>query len=336
MDSSPAALIAVLQEGIAVLDERGGLLAGNVAMTEMLALAGTQAPARDLGALGVDALSEARLRSGECVTVDVVGRCFALRCAREGAMCWLVAHEITAHERALSAVVELVRLRAMAGGVATLVHEFNNMMNACLGLAAHVRPHLRDPLDVRVLQDLSLGTQQGAHLARTIVRLLTRSIGERAVVPLSAILDEAMTVTAKAASQRGIQVVIEKGDASLIVRTVVVEAVQAVWQALMGIVERTPSRILITQAHAEVAIGAQRVRAVASVCMRASGLAHDAMEEIVRVVAGAPGCMAALARSPMASGLAAAVFVQLRLGGDLTARLQGEDLQLELRWPLAC
>jgi signal transduction histidine kinase len=336
MDSLPTELLALLREGLATLAAGGRVEPHNEAMRELLAAAGgPRGSARDLAGLGLAKAQQAELRAGGCLAVQFGARHWQLRCAGAGASAWLVASETTAEQRAGAALAELVRLRGLAAAAGNLVHDFNNLLNSCIGLAGHVRPHMHDPLDQRILRELEHGTQQGAQLARAMARLLVRSSGERATVPSTALVDDALALSAKAAGQRGVQLAVERSASAPVVRTVVAEAVQALWHGLMALVDRQPRALRIVLDAAEVAIGEGRVRSCARLCITSSGLDAEARDELLGLVKGAPGLIAALGRSPLAPGLAAAVFVQGRLGGELRAEAVGEDLLLEYRWPAA-
>lgn len=336
MDSLPTELLALLRDGLATLDAGGRVEPHNEAMRELLAAAGgPRAAVDDLPGLGLGKAAQAELRAGGCIAVQFGARHWQLRCARAGASAWLVASETTAEQRAGAAVAELARLRGLAAAAGNLVHDFNNLLNSCIGLAGHVRPHMPDPLDQRILRELEHGTQQGAQLARAMARLLVRGTGERATVPSTALVDDALALSAKAAGQRGVQLAVERSASAPVVRTVVAEAVQALWHGLMALVDRQPRALRIVLDAAEAAIGDGRVRPCARLCITSSGLEAEARDELLGLVKGAPGLIAALGRSPLAPGLAAAVFVQGRLGGELRAEAVGEDLLLEYRWPAA-
>lgn len=337
MDSLPTELLALLRDGLATLDAGGRVEPHNEAMRELLAAAGgPRGPARDLAGLGLAEAQRAELRAGGCLAVQFGARHWHLRCVPgDRASAWLVANETTAEQRAGAAVAELARLRGLAAAAGNLVHDFNNLLNSCIGLAGHVRPHMHDPLDQRILRELEHGTQQGAQLARAMARLLVRGSGERATVPSTALVDDALALSAKAAGQRGVQLAVERSASAPVVRTVVAEAVQALWHGLMALVDRQPRALRIVLDAAEAAIGNGRVRPCARLCITSSGLEAEARDELLGLVKGAPGLIAALGRSPLAPGLAAAVFVQGRLGGELRAEAVGEDLLLEYRWPAA-
>lgn len=336
MDSLPTELLAFLRDGLARLDAGGRVEPHNEPMRELLAAAGgPRGAARDLAGLGLAKAQQAELLAGGCLVLQFGARHWQLRCGGAGASAWLVASETTAEQRAGAAVAELARLRGLAAAAGNLVHDFNNLLNSCIGLAGHVRPHMHDPLDQRILRELEQGTQHGAQLARAMARLLVRGTGERATVPSTTLVDDALALTAKAAGQRGVQLAVERSEAAPVVRTVVAEAVQALWHGLMALVDRQPRALRVVLDAAEVAIGDGRVRPCARLCITSSGLEAEARDELLGLVKGAPGLIAALGRSPLAPGLAAAVFVQGRLGGELRAEATGEELRLEYRWPAA-
>jgi hypothetical protein len=334
MNPIPASLGAALRDGVATVDATGAVSAPTIAMQELLALlGGGRGPVANLRDLGLSADELAVLHAGDDVGLDVGGRRWRARLCGTGGERWLVATEVTAEVRTASALAELARLRSLGAAAATLVHDLANHMNSCLGLASQVQESVSDPVEVEILGALTSGAQQGAALARTLARMLARGAGERAVVPASQLLDEALTLVAKAASQRGVAVTHGVSGDVPVVRTVVVEAVQALWQTLIAIADRMPKRVDVTLAAVDTALAAGRVRRSARVRIVATGLTRDAATELGRVVDGAPGFLSLVARTPTASGLAAAVFVLRRLGGDLLAHC-GADGGLQIDWLL--
>jgi signal transduction histidine kinase len=258
-----------------------------------------------------------------------------LRLVRDGGTDWLVASDVTAVERAAASALELIRLRALANAAGGVVHDLNNLLNAALGLAAQLDPLVRDATDRRLLQELGGGTRQGAQLLRAIARLLSRPLRDRVPVPAATIVEEAMSLVAKSAATLGVLVHVEAPAQRVVARTVVAEAVQAVWHGAMSALEHAPKRLVVASDRVAVDLGSARTRASARVRLHAVGLAPAAAREIAAVVEGAPGLLASAARSPFAAGLAAASFAQRRLGGDLAARAGDDGVELEYRWPAA-
>src|SRR5690349_14768202 len=117
MTTLPDALAAALHDAVGAVDEAGRVTAGNAAMAELLAVAGgPRGAAADLVALGLGAADVAELRAQQPIELTVDGRHWRLRLATgAGGGAWLVATETTAVEHARSAVLELARLRALAG-----------------------------------------------------------------------------------------------------------------------------------------------------------------------------------------------------------------------------
>lgn len=329
----PPGLLAALRDGVATVTAGGALVACNGPMRELLtALGRGTTAAANLTELGHEAADSAALSAGASISVAADRRHWRLHLVVDGDMRWLVSTEVAADERA-AAVVETARLRALARASAALVHDFNNHLNACLGLAAQIRPLVTDALELQILRELTTGTQQGAALARAIARSLGRATAERAIVPATQLLDEALAVVNKAAAQREVRLVRQITGATPVVRTVVVEAVQVLWQTLMALVERSPRRLVVTLARGDFALAGGRVRPVARVRLVAEELTREVVAEVLSLVECAPGFTITSARSPIGSDLVTAVFVQRRLGGDLIAAAVDDGLQLDLSWP---
>jgi signal transduction histidine kinase len=325
----PDELLNTLPIGIATVDAGGGWHAANPAMARMLG-GDVVAPA----ALGLHAETLARLWRGEVVEHDHAGNHWTLRGHRPAdGDAWVTIEDVTAAHRAASATFELARLRTMARLAATLVHDFNNLLNSAIGLCSVAELAVADPLQRELTRDLGGAVHQGAVLARTLARLLAHGIGERATVPASLLLDEALAVTAKAASQRGVRLVVTKPDAAPVVRTVVAEVVQALWQILLALLEHAPNRIGLELGLVEVVVGGGRPRPCARFRIDIAGLSATAAADCEHLVKTAPGLLPRLVKSSHASGLLVGAIILARLGGELTARRLGDDLQLDCVLP---
>lgn len=330
----PPGLFAALRDGVATVGADDALVACNGPMRELLAALGRgTTAAANLAELCPDAGELAALSAGAVISVACERRRWQLRWVADAEVRWLVSTEVSFDGGAGGAIVEVARLRAMARASAALVHDFNNHLNACLGLAAQIRPLVTDAIELQVLRELTIGTQQGAALARAIARLLGRPTGDRAIVPASQLLDEALAVVNKAAAQREVRVVRQTVGAPPVVRTVVAAAVQALWQALMALVEKSPRRLVVTLSRDDFAVAAGRVRPVARVRLVAEDLTREVVAEVVSLVEREPGFTVASARSPTAHDLVLAVFVQRRLGGDIIATAVDDGLQVDCLLP---
>ena len=301
-------------------------------MAELLALAGSGG-AVTLQHLGVFGDPASGLLAGDEVELHLALRSWRACTVATGEERWLVVHEITAQERAASATIELARLRALAAAVGNLVHDFNNHLNAALGLASIMRPVVHDPRDLQVLDSLVVGTQQGAQLARSIARLLTKAMGDRSVVPAATVVDEAVAIATKAAAQRSVSLVVPAVGKSPLVRTIVPEAVQALWQGLLAVIERAPRRNGVVLEAMSQPLGGARVRSLARVRLSITGLSAPVAAELSLLVRSDPGMVLVLGRAPLAPSLATAALVQRRLGGDLCAATVGDQLQIDYLWP---
>jgi hypothetical protein len=330
----PAAVVAAMHDGVARLDEHGHVTPANAAMQAVCAAAGA-AGGGAWSQLGGDAASLAALRAGEPVPLAVGVRTFLARAVRDDDVTWLLLHETTDAARATSAAVELLRLRALGSAAGGLVHDFNNLLNAALGVASVVGPLVQDARDQQVLRELSVGTQQGAQLARALARMLMKPGGGHAPVALATIVDEAMALAAKVAAQRGVP--LARGDApdAVRVRAPATEAVQALWHGLLALCEARPARIAITTCRHVQPLGPARQRTWGRICLAAAGLPAGATADLVALVDGGAERFAAMARAPQAASLAAAVFVARRCGGDLRASFADGVVTLDYDWPAA-
>jgi signal transduction histidine kinase len=333
MPPAPADLLAALDEGVGLLAADGGVVASNDAMHAVLAAAGASgAPVADLRGLGVDADDEARLRAGEAVAVAHAGRHWRLRCRAVAGADVLFAAETTAADRAASALAELARLRLLGRSAGVLVHDFNNMLNAAIGLAATLRPLAADPTDAQLLLDMSAGTQRGAQLLRSVARMLARSPRERVRTPLAAVVAEAVALAEKALLHRGVRPAVAPVP-DVHVRSEPTECVQAIWHGLIGLAELAPKSVRVDVDLVDAAIGDGRPRRCARLRLAAAVADDAAAAAIGRMLASDSGLLAALGSPALPSGLAAALFVQRQLGGDLTAVAADGAITLAYLWP---
>jgi signal transduction histidine kinase len=333
MSPAPADLLAVLDEGVGLLAAAGGITAANDAMRGVLAaFGGAGAPAADLRALAVDADDEARLRAGEAIEVVRGGRHWRLRCRAAGGADWLLAVETTAARRAGSAVAELARMRLLGRTAGVLVHDFNNMLNAAIGLASTLRPLAADPVEVQLLQDMTGGTQRGAQLLRSVARMLARSPRERVRTPLGPVLAEALALAEKALLQRGVRATVAAVP-DVHVRSEPTEFVQAVWHGLAALAEAAPKSVRIEVDLAEASIGDGRPRRCARLRLVGVGVDAAAATALCRLLGDADGMLSAIGAPATPSGLAAALFLQRHLGGDLAAGFVDGVLTLRYLWP---
>ncbi|MBM3974818.1 MAG: hypothetical protein FJ301_12030 [Planctomycetes bacterium] len=334
MTSLPAALSAALQEGIAAVAASGALTAHNEAMRAVqAAFSRPGAHAADLRALGVDPADEARLRAGEPVDVSVRARHWRLRLVAADGADWLLAAETTDAWRAGASRVELARLRALAKASGTIVHDFNNMLNSVIGLGAMVRPFVIDSTDVQILEELTKGTQHGSQLMRVIARMLTRPTGDRSRAALTALVDAALTMANKAFLQRGVKVEWAPATPSPLLRTEVAEASQSLWHGMIALCEMKPSTLRIFADADTFAIGDGRPRRWARARLVAAGVDPAVAAETARLFAGATGWLKAIGGGALTDGLAASLFVQRRLGGDIVATAGDGELKLDFLLP---
>lgn len=234
--------------------------------------------------------------------------------------------------RAASATAELARLRLLGRSAGVLVHDFNNMLNAAIGLAATLRSLASEPADAQMLQDMTAGTQRGAQLLRSVARMLSRSPRERARTPLAVAVAEAAALAEKALLQRGVRLQVAAMPEAH-VRAEPTECVQAIWHGLVALAEFAPKSARVEVDFVDAAIGDGRPRR----CVRlriVTAVAHEATAAATaRLIAGSEGLIAAIGSPSMSAGLAAALFLQRHLGGDLTASVDDGTLTLAYLWP---
>ena len=332
MTSLPALVATALADAVAMLGADGVLVPRTEAMRDWIDAAGGGA-APTLHTLGVTAADADALSHGEVVVVRSAARSWRVRLVGEGPQRWVVAQDTTAATREAAAAVELLRLRTLAATASTLVHDFNNLLNAAIGLAQQLGPLARSPQEVAAVQELARGTHQGAHLARTLGRLLARGAADASVVPVTELTGDAVALASKAATLLRLRIDVEAPTSPPTVRVATTEAVQALWHGLMTLVECAPRELAVVVAARDEVLSASRTRRWASVCLRARGVTPAHAAEIVQLAGGAPGGLALLARRPHSGAFAAVVYMQRRIGGDLLVTTRDDEVAIEYRWP---
>ncbi|MFO0277955.1 MAG: hypothetical protein ACK533_11815 [Planctomycetota bacterium] len=333
MPPASAELLAALDEGVGLLAADGGIVASNATMRGVLAAwGGTDAPAADLRGLAVAADDEARLRAGEAIEVARGGQQWRLRCRAADGANWLIVDETTAAHRAASAVAELARLRLLGRSAGALVHDFNNMLNAAIGLATTLRPLVVDPADAQLLQDMTVGTQRGAQLLRSVARMLARSPRERRRTKLASVVADAVALAGKALLQRGVEpTLMEVPEVEIHVDPT--ECVQAIWHGLAAVADASPRSLRVDAEVAMIARGDGRPRRCARVRLVAPVAEPAVAVGIARLLDGGGGLLGAIGSPGMSAGLAVTCSPQRRLGGDLIGDVVGDDFTLTYLWP---
>ena len=238
-------------------------------------------------------------------------------------------------DRLASSRLELARLRALAAAAGSVVHDLNNQFSAVLGLASTARQHVRDPAQLKLLDGFEHGTKAGARMVAVLGRLLRHKDGSTSACDPTEFVDDALAVLKKSVIGSGIELTVERPESLPEVRTERTEATQAVLQGLVALVAARPASLAVRCSAESLAVAGGRSRDCAVLRCAAGGLGAAAIEGLARVVAFGEGVLETVAGGPPSfEGLAGAVLIQRRLGGELASERFEGGLQLIYGWPL--
>lgn len=323
-----------LDEGVARLAADGRLLTCNRAMQGLIGRPVDGGVEASLAMFGMTPDELAAFGSGQAVACVRGDRHWRLRRVTSGVDTWLLATDVTELHRAEVATFAGARARTLATLVGAFVHDLNNHLNLTLALAGQLRGLVHDAEEGRILDELAVGTQLGAQLARSLAGMLSRDDGRRGKVLASAAVQDAIVAVTKACRGRGVALRTLRMAAGVHVRAGVADLGNLYLQCLLAVVEAEPRTVEIEFTTEESPVGGGRSRVFARLQARALGVAATSAARLLRVAHLQPGCLAELAATAgRLSGLAQAAMIAGRLGGDLRAQVVGGDLSLTCSVP---
>lgn len=301
-----------LDEGLARLLADGRLLPANRAMHELVRTAVGEGGTATLATFGVDRAA------GEVADWSHGERHWRVRVVGSGDDTWLVATEFVVAASGEDLAIAGARARALAGLAGAFVHDLNNHLNLALALAGQLRGLARDPDDTRLLDQLAIGTQQGAQLARALARMLRPDGGLRQRMDATQAAQEAVAAVAKPCAVRGVALATRLGSEPVFVRAAPADLGWLYLQQLLALVDAGAQALDVASTRVVVAIAGGRARAAVQLQARATGMAPAQMAALQVAAEVRVGTFAELgANEARRSGLVQAAMLARHLGGEL-------------------
>ena len=328
--SSPLAIPAELvQDAIAHVDASGQLHPVTLAMhgwVENVASCIADLP------LSKDQLSD--LESGAVVRLDLSGVCWQLQQNLVADVVWLVVRDVTAIDRLEASRLATARSRSLAAMAGSLTHDLNNQINLVLALTAQLDALITSPDDRQSVQDLESATQAGARLLSVLAHLLIRGERSSELLQPGELLADAVLLVEKSMVQGGVDLSVDYPQGLPSIRGSHVEIVQGVMEGFVALLGSGAKAIKCTMDRETIDVAGGRLRECVVLRCKAAPVDSVAVLSLRRIVDGQEGMLAEICgQSDVLPGLANAVFVQKRMGGDLIMSAEGRDVCLRFSWP---
>lgn len=322
---------ACVQDAVAQLSPDGSLQPVSLAMQDWSSRFGTA-----LADLPLDDDERAELAAGEPVMMLSDGEAWELRCHEADGGRWLLARDVTDREHRLATTLASMRCRALGQMASSLSHDLNNQFNAVLALSAQLGFYAQTDADRESLHELEQGTKVGARMAGVLARILMRTPARRERVAAAGLVEDALAVVRKTFEHAGIPLDVAVPERLPDVRVAQLEVVQAVMEGLHVLIELGPTGLRFSVEERELAWPDGRARACVVARCEAGGVGRERAEQVVQVAQLRPGTVAQIAKGAGGyDAILTAAFLQRRLGGDLRAELEDQQLSLEFYWPRA-
>ena len=322
---------ACVNDAVALVAEDGALRPVNELMRSWIEQVGARL---DGLPLVDDELAE--LVSGARVLMQGGERAWELSHHRVEAQRWLVARDVTDRERLRATAHAAARSRSLGSLAASLAHDLNNQLSSALALCAELSIHAQDEADIQCIREVESGTKIGAASLTALARMLSRAPAGRERVAISELLEESLSIVRKLFQQRGIGIDLLKPAQPLYVRVVFTDVVHAMLASLRALADLSPDSVKLELDAQYIALADGRPRDYVVVRVVAREVARERAAAFASVVALQPGSLHRVAAGSIASPeILDAALLQRRLGGDLTSRVDGDELALEFCWPAA-
>lgn len=335
--SSPLAVPRELvRDAIAQIDRDGVLVPVTDAMRDWVAQIAGGSGGLPLGQLPLMDDEKVALADGEFVMMATSQGLWQLQKVVSGDADWLVVTDVTARERHVTVELETARCRSLGRMAATLAHDLNNQFNAVLALSAHLEEFVQDDTDRATIVELEHGTKVGSRMASALARLLLQRADSRELFSPAEVLEDALSMTRKSLQQAGVDLQVEVGPEMPNVRGSAIEVVQSVMSILMAYEHIRATKVRCTLTREPVAIAAGRRRDCVVLRCSAGPWQEDMMAPLLAVLKADPGTLHHIVRNPdILAGVANALVVHKRMGGDLQATHDIEALNVTFAWPAA-
>ena len=283
--------------------------------------------------LPLDREQQSQLFQGDEVMLSIERAWWQLRVDVVEDVRWLCCIDVTDRERSQASRIEVMRARSLASIAGVIAHDLNNYCNAALGIAGQVQEYFQGE-DRKMLVGLESSTTAGARMARVLARWLTADVGKREVVDAPSLLDDALAIMRKSFAYCGTALEVVTAGSLPPVRTVPIEAGQAIMHGMMALVAARPANLKITMALQAAAASERNRRRIRLACT-ATQVQTEQAERLLAVARGGSELLSHIVRVPELEGLASAIFAQRRLGGDLLADQVPDGVRLDYYWPVA-
>jgi len=329
MSLPPAIPGNLIRDAIARVASDGQLQPATDAMREWLARV-----ASHLDQLPLSEHEHAALLAQEVVVLPWQDAVWELRLAKQDGVRWLLVHDVTAREAHIAGSLAAARCRWLGATAAMLAHDLNNQFNAALALSATLAYSIEDENDRKTIVELERGTRAGMRMVTSLARLLVGRGSLRERIDPADVLEDALSIVRKNVHLASIDLEVEVVERLPNVRALHVEAVQSVMYGLGAIQVPSPKKIRCELCTETMSVGGGRERLCVVLRCHAEGVSGVEVEPVVAVVQGHAGKWAHIRDRPDdLEGLAIAVFMQQRVGGDLRAKAEGDSLRLDYIWP---
>lgn len=278
----------------------------------------------------------AALLGQEVVVLRWQDAVWELRLTEQDGVRWLLVHDVTDREAHIAGSLAAARCRWLGASASTLAHDLNNQFIAALALSSTLARAVEDEDDRKTIVELERGTRVGMRMVTSLARLLICRGSLRDRIDPADVLEDALSVIRKNVYLASIELEVEVAKGLPKVRVLHVEAVQAVLSGLVAMQLTLPKKIRCELSTVAMSVGGGRQRSCVVLRCHAEGVSAAEVEPVVAVVQGSTGKWTHIRNRPDdLEGLAVAVFIQQRLGGDLRAKFEGDSLRLDYIWPAA-
>ena len=329
----PAGLV---RDAIAKIASDGSLQPVTSSMRDWIAEVSDDSGPIGLEQLPLDEDQQIALADGESVMMATSHDHWQLQKVVVDDADWLVVTDVAERERYVTASLSAARNRSLGGVAGAVAHDLNNQFSLVLALSACLEEFVQDDAERATIRELELEARSGSHMVTALARLLVRPSRTRELFSPSEMLEDAMSVMSKQLQQDGAILEVDVAEGLPSIRGSSVEVVQSVVCILQAFGGLEVTSIRSTMSSEPYAIaGGRRRDCVVWRCL-AGPWHEDAMAPMLAVLNADPCHLPHVASNPgILTGVANALFVQKRMGGDIQAKREGDLLSLTLVWPAA-
>jgi hypothetical protein len=326
----------LVRDAIAKIASDGSLLPANSPMRDWIAAVSGGSAQLTLAQLPLRDDEKVALADGDSVTMATPRGHWQLQKVVNGDADWLIVTDVTDRECHVTAELAAARSRSLGRMAGALAHDLNNQFSVVLALSAHLDEFVQDDADRATLRELERETKVGSRMATALARLLIQRGGSRELFSPAEILEDALSVMSKPLHQEHVRLQVEVAAGMPNVRGSAIEVVQSIMSIFLAFdhLEVASIRCVMTCEPFAIADGRRRDCVV---CRCSAGPWNEGKMAPLLAVLNAEHCnLSHVASNPgILAGVANALFVQKRIGGDIQAKRDGDLLNLTFVWPAA-